>query len=35
MRTYWIAQGTLLYAPWKPEWEGSPRGRVYVYMYGD
>ena len=34
MRTYHIAQGTLLNALWWPEWEGSPKGRaVYVYVY--
>ena len=33
MRTYWIAQETLLNALWKHEWEGSPGGREY--MHGD
>ena len=33
MRTYFIAQGTLLSALWYPEWEGNPKGRgIYEYM---
>ena len=32
MRTYCIAQGTFLNALWWLEWEGSPKGRGYMYM---
>ena len=31
MRTYCIAQGTLLNALWWPNWEGNPRKRGYTY----
>ena len=34
MITYCIAQGTLLNALWCPKWEGNPKGRGYMYMYG-
>ena len=34
MRTSCIAQGTLLSTLWGPKWEGSPKGRGYVYMCG-
>ena len=27
MKTYDIAQESLLNTPWQPEWEGSPKGR--------
>ena len=33
MRTYCIAQGTLLNALWWPKWEGNPKKRGYMYMY--
>ena len=32
MRTYCIAQGTLLKALWLPECEGSPKGMRYMSM---
>ena len=34
MRTYCIAQGVLLNALWWSEWEESPKGRGYMYIYG-
>ena len=34
MRTYCIAQGTLLNVLWCLEWEENSKGRGYVYMYG-
>jgi len=34
MKTYCMAQGTLLKALWWPEWEGSPEERECMYMYG-
>ena len=34
MRTSCVGQGTLLNALWEPEWEGSPKWRGYMYMYG-
>ena len=33
MRTYCIAQGTLLSALWWPKWEENPKKRIYVYTY--
>ena len=33
MRTYCVAQGTLLNALWGPECEGSPKGRGYMDKY--
>ena len=33
MRTYYVAQGTLLNALWWPEWEGGPKGRGYMDKY--
>ena len=30
MRTYCIAQGTLLSALWWPKWEGNPKERGYI-----
>ena len=33
MRTYYIAQGTLLSALWWPKWEGNPKRRGYMYTY--
>ena len=32
MRTDCIAQGTLLNALWRPEWEGKPKGRGDIYV---
>ena len=35
MRTYWIAQGTLLNALWWPEWGGNTKKEeigVYVWL---
>ena len=33
MRTYGVAQGTLLGALWGPEWEGNPRrGAIYKHI---
>ena len=33
MRTYSIAQGTLLNALWQPKWEGNPKKeRIEVYV---
>ena len=35
MRTYCIAQGTLLNALWWPEWKGNPKKEercVYVWL---
>ena len=32
MRTYCIAQGTLLSALWWPKWEGNPKKRGYIYI---
>ena len=34
MRTYCIAQGTLLGALWWPKWEGNPKKRGCMYRYG-
>ena len=34
MRTYSIAQGTLLIALWWTKWKGKPRRRGYLYRYG-
>ena len=34
MRTYCIAQGTLLSALWGPTWEGNPKKRGYMYTQG-
>ena len=34
MRTYCIAQGTLLHPQCCPEWEGNTKERGYMYMYG-
>ena len=34
MRTYCIGQGILLNALWWPEWQGNPKGRGYMYIYG-
>ena len=34
MRTYCIAQGTLLGALWRHKWEGNPKMRGYMYTYG-
>ena len=34
MRTYCVAQGTLLNALWGPGWEGSPERKGCMYMYG-
>ena len=31
LRTYSIAQGTLLSALWCPKWEGSAKKRRYLY----
>ena len=31
MRTYCIAWGTLLSAPWGPKWEGNLKKVGYVY----
>ena len=31
MRTYCIAQGTLLNALWCPKWEGNPKRRGYIH----
>ena len=28
------SKGTLLNALWWPKWEGTPKGRGYMYMYG-
>ena len=33
MRTYCMAQGSLLNAPWCPKWEGNPKMRGYMYTY--
>ena len=33
MRTYCIAQGTLLNALWLPKWEGNPKKGRYMYTY--
>ena len=33
-RTFCTAQGTLLNILWWPEWEGSPKGRRHMHMYG-
>ena len=33
MRTYRIAQGTLVSALWGPEWEGNPKKRGFMYTY--
>ena len=34
MRIYYIAQETLLNAPWWPEWGGSPKSEgIYVCVY--
>ena len=34
MRTYSIAQGTLLSALWWPKWEGNPKERrLYVHVW--
>ena len=33
MRTYCVAQGTLLSALWWPKWEGNPKKRGYMYTY--
>ena len=33
MRTYCVAQGTLLGALWWPKWEGNPKKEgIYVYI---
>ena len=32
MKTCCIAQGTLLNALWRPEGEGHPKGRGYLYF---
>ena len=34
MGTYCIEQGTLPNALGWPKWEGSPKGRGYLYVYG-
>ena len=31
LRTYCIAQGTLLGALWRPKWEGNPRGDLRIH----
>ena len=33
MRTYCVAQGTLLIALWKLRWEENPKKRGYMYTY--
>ena len=33
MRTYYIAQETLLGVLWWPKWEGNLKKRGYMYMY--
>ena len=33
MRTYCLAQGSLLNSLWWPKWEGNPQKRGYIYMY--
>ena len=33
MRTYSIAEGTLLSALWWPKWEGNPKKKGYMYTY--
>ena len=33
MKTYCIAQGTLLNALWLSKWEGNSKNRGYMYMY--
>ena len=32
MKTYCIAQGSLLNALWRPKWEGNPKYGIYVYI---
>ena len=33
MKTYCIAQETLLNALWWPKWEGNPKKEIYVYIW--
>ena len=35
MRTYYIAQGTLLSVLWRPKWEGNPKKRGYKELPAD
>ena len=35
MRTFCIAQGTLLNVLWWPKWEGNPKKRGYLCIYND
>ena len=35
MRTYCIAQGTLLSALWWPKWKGNLKNKGYMYKYSD
>ena len=34
MRIYYIAQGNLLNALWRPECKEVQKGYMYMYMYG-